>query len=77
MNFNKGDIIKITFIDCESFPGWSFSDNTKIMYLYAVGFFLKQDNLFTDIYMGYNTEGGLMNVQRIPNGSIIKPIEKL
>jgi hypothetical protein len=72
-NINVGDIINIKFLDCESFPGWNRETSSEevVIYLYAVGYFLKKDNNFTFIYMGYNDEGGILNIQKIPNGCVI------
>jgi len=73
----KEKIVFIKFLDNETRPAWThlsqIDDKTaKINFLYAVGYFVKKGEYFTIIAMGKNKEGGLLNVQMIPNGCILE-----
>uniref|UniRef100_A0A6M3JKT7 Uncharacterized protein n=1 Tax=viral metagenome TaxID=1070528 RepID=A0A6M3JKT7_9ZZZZ len=71
----KNQLVKITFLDAESHPSWTYPQNYESVIkqknrLYAYGLLLNKDKNYTCIAMGYNDEGGILNIQRIPTGSI-------
>ena len=77
----ENKLVKITFLDSESHPGWTHKQNQGSVInlennLYVYGILLSKDKNYTCIAMGYNDEGGILNIQRIPTGCI-KTIEKI
>ena len=71
----KNKIVRITFLDAETIPTWTYPSCLdakigQVNNLYVVGILLNQNKDYTCICMGYNDEGGVLNLQRIPTGSI-------